>query len=90
MAAVAAIPAVTDDALEFVDTARGRYINVLPLERAQFMPRPGDLVDLPGRGEGAHRYRVTAVRHVLIGDPNDDPPFGFARLQKIVVEVEPI
>ncbi len=90
MAAAAAAPSVTDNALEFFDVARGRYINLLPLERAQFVPRTGDLVDLPGRGEGARRYRVTAVRHVLIGDPNDDPPFGFARLQKIVIEIEPI
>ena len=89
MAAIA-VPAVTDNAVEFLDAARGRFINVLPLDRAQFVPRTGDFVDLPGRGEGARRYRVSAVRHVLIGDPNDDPPFGFARLLKIVVEVEPV
>ncbi len=90
MAAVTATPTVTDHCLEFLDAARGRYINILPLDRAQFVPRAGDLVDLPGRGEGARRYRVTAVRHVFIGDPNDDPPFGFARLLKIVIEVEPV
>ncbi len=88
--AATAVPAVTDNALEFFDVKRGCYINLLPLERAQFVPRAGDLVDLPGRGEGAHRYRVTSVRHVLVGDPNDDPPVGFARLRKIVIEVEAV
>jgi hypothetical protein len=25
-----------------------------------------------------------------MADPNDDPPCGFARLRKIVIEVEPV
>lgn len=58
----------SENCLEFV-TAHGHCINLIPLETLHTLPRPGDVVLLPGEGvasevAGTGAWRVDRVEHI--------------------------
>ena len=78
--------------LEFV-VADGTCINLIPLETLHTLPKPGDIVLLPGRGidtEGAFApgaYQVERIEHIYTPADLKTPQPGEARLTKAVALV---
>jgi hypothetical protein len=78
--------------LEFV-VADGRCINLIPLETLHTLPKPGDIVLLPGRGIGVDgafapgAYRVERIEHIYTPAELKAPQPGEARLTKAVALV---
>jgi hypothetical protein len=84
----------SENCLEFV-TERGDFINLVPLETLHSLPKPADVVLLPGDGsalEGeafAYRaYRVTRIEHIYARVQAKHILPGQARLAKAVAHVE--
>jgi hypothetical protein len=77
--------------LEFV-SGDGTCINLVPLETLHTLPKPGDVVMLPGRGVGGEdflpgAYLVQAIEHIYsqVDEKNSRPQE--ARLTKAVAQV---
>ncbi len=80
--------------LEFLKVD-GTFVNLVPLETLHSLPKPGDIVLLPGSGEAAGAeygaYRVIRIEHIYAQVPQErrkDLLPGQARLAKAVAHVE--
>ena len=79
--------------LEFV-LDDGRSVNLVPLETLHSLPKPGDIVLLPGIGShGAgeiltNAYQVSRVEHIYARVDTTNALAGQARLVKAVAHVE--
>lgn len=82
----------TKDCLEFV-VEDGTCINLVPLETLHSLPKPGDVVLLPGdgmHGDGAlapGAYRVERVEHIYTRPDGKNNRPREARLTKAVAQV---
>jgi hypothetical protein len=80
------------DCLEFV-SGDGSCINLVPLDTLHSLPRPGDVVMLPGHGVGAEgeflpgAYRVESVEHIYSSVEGRGSRPQEARLSKAVALV---
>lgn len=78
--------------LEFL-VEDGECINVVPLETLHTMPKPGDIVFLPGdgvRGQGKYHtgaYRIEKIEHIYTEAEHETKRPGEARLAKVVAMV---
>jgi len=78
--------------LEFV-SGDGSCINLVPLEQLHSLPKPGDVVMLPGHGVGADveflpgAYLVEAVEHIYTRVERKGSRPQEARLTKAVAQV---
>jgi hypothetical protein len=78
--------------LEFVIND-GTCVNLIPLETLHTLPKPGDIVLLPGRGAGGEgafvpgAYRVERIEHIYTPAELKAPQPGEARLTKAVALV---
>ena len=86
----------SQNCLEFV-TESGRVVNVVPLETLHSLPKPGDVLLLPGGADLELMYQAYRVRRVEFvysrvkerRDGKQTLP-GQARLAKAVAHVEPV
>ena len=84
---------ISQNCLEFV-LEDGTSINLVPLETLHSLPKPGDIVLLPGIG--THRagelapdaYRVSRVEHIYARVDTRLAQLGQARLVKAVAHVD--
>jgi hypothetical protein len=80
------------DCLEFVSLG-GNSINLVPLDTLHSLPRPGDVVMLPGHGAGREgeflpgAYRVESVEHIYSSMEARGSRPQEARLSKAVAHV---
>ena len=80
------------DCLEFV-TSDGDCINLVPLETLHSLPKPGDVVLLPGDGEGEGEtfapgaYRIERIEHIYTRPDGKLKRPREARLTKAVAQV---
>jgi hypothetical protein len=80
------------DCLEFVSLG-GSSINLVPLDTLHSLPRPGDVVMLPGHGVGAEgeflpgAFRVEGVEHIYSSVEGRGSRPQEARLSKAVAHV---
>jgi hypothetical protein len=80
------------DCLEFV-SGDGSCINLVPLDTLHSLPRPGDVVMLPGHGAVAEgeflpgAYRVESVEHIYSSVEARGSRPQEARLSKAVAQV---
>ena len=80
------------DCLEFV-SGNGTCINLVPLETLQALPKPGDVVLLPGHGIGCGEefipgaYLVGQVEHIYTSADGKKSRPQEARLTKAVAQV---
>jgi hypothetical protein len=78
--------------LEFV-TGDGDCINLVPLETLHSLPKPGDVVLLPGDGEGEGEtlapgaYRIERIEHIYTRPDGKTKRPREARLTKAVAQV---
>jgi len=83
---------ISEDSLEFYDDAGRIAVNLVPFEKASFIPRVGEIVYLPGQGPkyGAGTYRVTKVEYLFFPDSASELPsdFGPSVLKKVTLRVE--
>ena len=79
----------SDNCLEFV-LENGTGVNLVPLESLHSLPKPGDVVLLPGMGaaDGFGAYRVMRVEHIYARVEGRHALSGQARLAKAVAHVE--
>jgi len=78
----------SEDCLEFV-LDDGSFVNLVQLETLHSLPRPGDIVLLPGDGvgNGAGPYRVENVEFIYTREEVDAQQPRQARLTKTVAHV---
>jgi hypothetical protein len=83
----------SENCLEFL-TAEGARINLIPLETLRTLPRPGDVVLLPGNGIAAApqslytgAWRVERVEHIYTGVHSKAARPQEARLTQAVAHV---
>lgn len=81
----------SENCLEFV-TAHGNCINLVPLETLHTLPRPGDVVLLPGEGiasavAGTGAWRVDRLEHIYTRTQHKSARPQEARLTKAVAYV---
>ena len=84
----------SDKCLEFV-LDDGTSVNLVPLETLHSLPKPGDIVLLPGSGAGTSEllpaaYRVSRVEHIYTRVETRRARAGQARLAKTVAHVGPL
>jgi hypothetical protein len=85
----------SENCLEFM-TESGDFINLVPLETLHSLPKPSDVVLLPGgstalQGQFSYRaYRVTRIEHIYANVQAKHMLPGQARLAKAVAHVEPL
>jgi hypothetical protein len=78
--------------LEFVD-GEGTCVNLVPLETLHSLPKPGDIVLLPGDGIGNNgplapaAYRIERVEHIYTRPDQRTKRPREARLTKAVAQV---
>ena len=78
--------------LEFI-VEDGECINIVPLETLHTMPKPGDIVFLPGQSMTikteyhAGAYRVEHIEHIYTTAEHKTKREGEARLTKVVAMV---
>jgi len=87
----------SQNCLEFVMND-GRFVNLVPLETLHSLPKPGDIVLLPGLGPASDAetfaygaYRVSRIEHIYArveGIGRQEALPGQARLAKAVAHVE--
>lgn len=79
---------VSENCLEFVGDDGG-WVNLVPLETIRTLPRPGDVVMLPGDGvaAGAGAYRVESVEFIYAREDDNALQPRQARLTKTVAHV---
>jgi hypothetical protein len=86
---------VGQNCLEFLDLDKGIGINLIPLSSTPAIPRPGDIVLLPGEFSGnenhaAGTYKVESIHFIYNQAAKEvDQPFP-ALLGKITVNVRKI
>lgn len=84
---------VSVNCLEFV-AGDGSCINLVPLETLHSLPKPGDVVLLPGQGVGKEgkflpgAYRVEAIEHIYTQAIHKGSRPQQARLTKAVAQVK--
>lgn len=79
------------DCLEFV-SADGSCINLVPLDTLHTLPKPGDVVLLPGHGVDGEKflpgaYRVENIEHIYSQFDSKSSRPQEARLTKAVAQV---
>jgi len=81
---------VSEECLEFLQTQPRMAINLVPLNKLTFIPRPGDSVLLPGDGPqlGAGMYEITGVCHSFTEETEDVCQPSQARLVKVVAYIK--
>ena len=78
--------------LEFVDD-EGTCVNLVPLETLHSLPKPGDVVLLPGDGESdgaglaTGAYRIERIEHIYTRPDGKRKRPREARLTKAVAQV---
>jgi hypothetical protein len=78
--------------LEFVDD-EGTCVNLVPLETLHSLPKPGDVVLLPGDGESdggglaTGAYRIERIEHIYTRPDGKSKRPREARLTKAVAQV---
>ena len=78
--------------LEFV-SREGSCINLVPLETLHTLPKPGDVILLPGHGVGENEefipgaYRVETIEHIYTRANHKGSRQQEARLTKAVAQV---
>jgi hypothetical protein len=83
---------VSRNCLEFV-SGDGSCINLVPLETLHSLPKPGDVVLLPGHGVGANgefipgAYQVENIEHIYTQATHKGCREQEARLTKAVAQV---
>ena len=83
----------SENCLEFIEDD-GTTVNLVPLSTLHTLPKPGDVVLLPGRvdAEAGHpqhaAYRVRRVEFIYARVENRHAQAGQARLAKAVAHVE--
>ncbi len=79
---------VSENCLEFVGDD-GEWVNLVPLQTMRTLPRPGDVVMLPGDGvaDGAGAYRVESVEFIYTREEENPQQPRQARLTKTVAHV---
>ena len=81
----------SENCLEFV-SEDGRCVNLVPLETLHTLPRPGDVVLLPGEGVasavvGTGAWRIERIEHIYTGSAHKGARPQEARLTKTVAYV---
>ena len=80
----------SENCLEFM-LDDGTTINLVPLETLHTLPKPGEVVLLPGNG-GHHpqhaAYRVNRIEHIYARVENRQAQLGQARLAKTVAHIQ--
>lgn len=82
----------SENCLEFVEDD-GNTVNLVPLETLHTLPKPGDVVLLPGSSAGHPRhaaYKVSRVEYIYARVENRHARPGQARLAKAVAHVDGI
>ncbi len=87
----------SENCLEFV-LDDGMTVNVVPLETLHSLPKPGDIVLLPGQEDGMDAmldpvlphgaYRVSRIEHIYAPVQGAKAHVGQARLAKAVAHVD--
>jgi hypothetical protein len=78
---------VTEDCLVFYDTRHKVGVNVIPLDKIDFLPRVGEELYLPGMdGKGQGTYKIDAIRHCYTSAP-DELQRGDVALLNITADV---
>ena len=86
---------VSQNCLEFI-LEDGTSVNLVPLETLHSLPKPGDIVLLPGAASHGLRelphcaYRVSRVEHIYARVDTRQALTGQARLVKAVAHVDPL
>lgn len=80
---------VSEDCLEFLNEADRVGVNLVPLSKVTFLPRPGDTVLLPGTLRDAGFYEVIKICHSYTEETEDADLPGYARPIKVIAYVEP-
>ncbi len=79
---------ITEDCLVFYDHQRKVSVNVIQLDKADFLPRVGEQVYLPGiDGNGQGTYKIDAIRHCYAETSDDDLQRGDVELLNITADV---
>jgi hypothetical protein len=88
---------IGEGCLEFYDAAAKVSVNVVPFEKAAFIPRVGENVYLTGTGDGgtkggAGTYSVTKVLYLFSPDDESEMPeeFGPGKLLKVTLYVKKV
>ena len=83
----------SENCLDFI-LADGTSINLVPLETLHTLPKPGDIVLLPGSQERSGpehcAYRVNRIEHIYVRVENRHAQAGQARLAKAVAHVDAV
>jgi hypothetical protein len=83
----------SENCLEFI-LDDGTTVNLVPLETLHTLPKPGDVVLLPGTGnhnpeEPQHAaYKVKRIEYIYTRVENRQASFGQARLAKAIAHVD--
>jgi hypothetical protein len=77
----------SENCLEFV-SARGDCVNLVPLETLRSLPRPGDIVLLPGEGiASTGAWRIERIEHIYTPSPRKSARPQEARMTKAMAYV---
>jgi hypothetical protein len=83
----------SENCLEFL-LEDGTTINLVPLETLHTLPKPGDIVFLPGNGHAGSdpihhaAYKICRIEHIYVRVENRQAHLGQARLAKTVAHVD--
>jgi len=83
----------SENCLEF-NLEDGTTINLVPLDTLHTLPKPGDIVLLPGSANGSAAsaqhaaFRISRIEHIYVRVENRHAHHGQARLAKAVAHVD--